>query len=109
MFGVFSRKKNKNKTDVNDLVYIQVRSANTGAFHIVDKYELELAENSSAVDAMCGYNSWVHTNSPLNGDSDTIRSSIDTQHANWWWCPSCASIITGLPKEVFITARKNNL
>jgi hypothetical protein len=74
--------------------YIEVRSYSGPAFHILD-------QGMNPARVLCGYENWVPTNTTQVVSIEKIVDSIPNQHENWWWCPTCANILTGRPMKDF--------
>lgn len=72
--------------------HIEVRSYYSQAMHI-----LKVGDENP----ICGYSNWLPTNTEISVVASSVINTIENQHEGWFWCRSCASILTGLPEETF--------
>lgn len=76
--------------------FLKARDMNTFAIHIQDPEGFTL----------CG------TKNALKGQYEvTAQNLVDSahlQHDGWYWCPRCASVLTGETPEFFREARFNS-
>lgn len=79
--------------------YIQVRSMYGTAYHFIP------GDATLSTPTLCGYDSWVETNTVMEATSQDIIDGTPYQHVGWHWCPTCASILTGLPEDFFHITR----
>lgn len=106
------RRKKGNVVTISE--FIEVRSYYGAGIHIlsaeVDEetvYDLNRNDIPAGRRAtLCGYTSWVPTNTVIPVTSSLVLDTKNCQHAGWFWCPTCASIITNQPAEDFIEAYK---
>lgn len=96
MFG--RRKSNPAPPDPE---YIQIRSMYSNAFHVI-----AFADQDGP--ALCGSMSLVATNTILEANRDVILTGAPMQHAGWYWCSKCASILTGVDATAIAALRGVN-
>lgn len=84
----------KARNDLNSQPeYIQIRSMYGVSFHI-------RRGDEPRGNALCGYSTWVETNTVMGITAEEIRKTLDRQHAGWRWCSLCASSMTGIAPEL---------
>lgn len=72
----------------------QARDMWSFAFHVEDKEGY----------ALCGAKSAMGGTEEVTAEK--IMSSLHMQHGGRYWCPACASVLTGESKETFYPRRK---
>lgn len=70
---------------------IEVRSQYGAAFHFLDT-SVRGGEKHAA---MCGYENWVHTNSPIEVTEEKVRAALPNQHDGWFYCKQCLTAFLG--------------
>lgn len=75
--------------------FIEARSYYGMAIHVIP------AEGGREREALCGYSQWTPTNTDTPVTSEIVIASIPNQHSGWFWCRSCAALLTGIPAAEF--------
>lgn len=84
----------KKTAPVPVIEFKQARDMWSFAFHVEDKEGL----------ALCGAKSVMSGTEEVTAQK--IISSLHLQHGGWYWCPSCASTLTGESKETIMAQRR---
>jgi len=74
----------------------EARSMDTPAIHV------ETGEH----EILCGSERALYGRNELPVTVEVILNSLDNQHSGWYWCSSCASLVTGLSAKEIASARK---
>lgn len=74
----------------------KARDMNTMAIHVQDPEAYVLCGSKNAL------------NGQYEVTAQNVLDSVHLQHDGWYWCPKCASVLTGETPEFFREARFNS-
>ncbi|MBC9704875.1 MAG: hypothetical protein H9W81_07845 [Enterococcus sp.] len=86
--------KNPFKKAEKEPEFLQARDMNTFAFHI---------QRNGQDEPLCGTKRAMYPQ--YETSVQKVMESAELQHDGWYWCPACASALTGETPEFFREAR----